>query len=136
MYLFYHLCKARGISDLRRLENFPTAMFHVYSCLLVYEICFYTTHRLLHHKLLYKSVHKIHHEWTASIAIIAVYAHPVEHLCVNLLSVFSGIIVTGCQIATGWLWIVLLLISTLSDHSGYHIPFLHSSEYHDYHHLK
>lgn len=135
-YLLYYLWNWRGISHVRDLESFPTAIFNVFICIVTYEICFYFSHRMLHYKWFYKHVHKVHHEWTASIAIIALYSHPVEHLIVNLGSVFSGIILSGCHIATGWLWLGLLLISTLGDHSGYHIPFIHSSEYHDYHHLK
>ncbi|CRK91267.1 CLUMA_CG004946, isoform A [Clunio marinus] len=84
----------------------------------------------------YKKLRKLHHEWTSSIAIIALYSHPFEHFLVNLGSVFGGIIISGCHIATAWIWLGLLLISTLADHSGYHVPFLHSSEFHDYHHLK
>ena len=29
-----------------------------------------------------------------------------------------------------------MVINTLIEHSGYHLPFLQSSEYHDFHHLK
>ena len=36
--------------------------------------------RLLHHRLLYKHMHKIHHEWQAPIAMAANYAHPIEHI--------------------------------------------------------
>jgi methylsterol monooxygenase len=120
----------------RELESYPTAILNVFICLTTYEICFYSSHRLLHTKWLYKHVHKIHHEWMASIAIVALYSHPVEHFFVNIGSVFSGIVLTGCHIATAWMWLGLLMISTLVDHSGYHIPLLHSSEFHDYHHLK
>ncbi len=33
-----------------------------------------------------------------------------------------------------WLWISTAVFSTLISHSGYHLPFLPSSEAHDYHH--
>lgn len=35
---------------------------------------------LLHHPKLYKKIHKKHHEWTAPIGVISLYAHPIEHV--------------------------------------------------------
>lgn len=119
MFLYYRLLCWRGIPNVRNLENFHTAMLNIYMCLIAYEIAFYFSHRLLHYKWFYKHVHKVHHEWTSSIAIIALYSHPFEHFLANLVTVFIGIFLTGCHIATGWMWLTLLLISTLSDHSGY-----------------
>ena len=40
--------------------------------------------RLLHHKAIYKYIHKMHHEWVSPIAAVAIYSHPVEHLLAGL----------------------------------------------------
>lgn len=36
--------------------------------------------RLVHLPLLYKQIHKKHHEWTAPVGVVSMYAHPVEHI--------------------------------------------------------
>merc|ERR1719491_2787511 len=47
--------------------------------LLMTEVWFYHVHRLLHeNKRLYGMIHKKHHTWTAPVAIVSTFAHPVE----------------------------------------------------------
>ena len=92
--------------------------------------------RLLHSPYLYRFIHKRHHEWTAPIAVTAMYCHPFENIFSNVLPIFLGVFIMGSHVATAWLWFSLAILFTLNSHSGYHLPFLPSPEAHDFHHLK
>jgi methylsterol monooxygenase len=59
-----------------------------------------------------------------------------EHICSNLLPNTLSIIALKAPLSTSWVWLSMAIIDTLGIHSGYHLPFLHSPQFHDYHHLK
>ncbi|KAM6911966.1 fatty acid hydroxylase domain-containing protein 2 [Lycodopsis pacificus] len=100
------------------------------------EIIFYYSHRLFHHPTLYKRFHKQHHEWTAPIGLVCIYAHPLEHMISNMGPVALGPVILGSHLTTTCMWYCLALISTTISHCGYHLPFLPSPEFHDFHHLR
>lgn len=105
-------------------------------CSNAYLKMFFACCRLFHHPSIYRHIHKIHHEWTAPVGIVSIYAHPLEHLIANVLPVAMGPLVMGSHIATAWMWFAMALLTTVNTHSGYHLPFMPSPEAHDFHHLK
>ena len=54
----------------------------------------------------------------------------------NMLPALIGPVILGSHLVTTTLWYALALVSTTISHCGYHLPFLPSPEFHDYHHLK
>jgi len=135
-YVLYPVYMWRGCSTGLELPSFHWVLFEITIFTLVEEVGFYYSHRMFHHPSIYKYIHKQHHEWTAPIGIVAVYAHPVEHLVSNLGPIVAGPLLMGSHLATVWLWFSIALMSTIISHSGYHLPLLPSPEAHDFHHLK
>ncbi|XP_071951503.1 fatty acid hydroxylase domain-containing protein 2-like [Antedon mediterranea] len=130
------LMEWRCNSVVRELPTFSWVLVELAVFLIVEEIGFYYSHRLLHHPLIYKHVHKLHHEWTSPIGLTAIYAHPVEHIVSSLLPSSLGPIIMGSHIATIWMWFIMVISSAVNAHCGYHLPFFPSPEAHDFHHLK
>jgi fatty acid hydroxylase domain-containing protein 2 len=119
-------------------DEFPsmtTLVYHLVIFVLVEEIGFYYSHRLMHHPTLYQMFHKQHHEWVAPIGMAAIYAHPLEHVLCNLGPVVAGPFLAQAHICTYWLWLTVAVATTVNSHCGYHFPFAPSPENHDFHHL-
>jgi len=131
----YHLRKWRGISfDPNEVPGAFILVRNFILYALVAEIIFYHSHRLLHHPLLYKHIHKMHHEWTAPIGIASVYATIPEYVVGNIMPVVAGPLLLPSHIAEQWVWSFIVILSSVITHSGYHLPFLNPAEMHDFHH--
>ncbi|XP_068600494.1 fatty acid hydroxylase domain-containing protein 2 [Brachionichthys hirsutus] len=132
----YYLTSLRGNPCDPKLPSFHYALMELAAFFIVEEVMFYYSHRLFHHPSLYKHFHKQHHEWTAPIAVVSIYAHPLEHVISNMLPVAIGPVILGSHLTTTTLWYCLAFFSTTISHCGFHLPFLPSPEFHDFHHLR
>ena len=128
----------RGIDfTANNIPGLTTFFRHLTGYIFCEEIGFYYSHRLFHEiKPFYKAFHKQHHEWVAPIAIAARYAHPVEDILANVFPVMLGPFLMRSPLVFWWIWLAIAMVSTLIGHSGYHFPWLPSSEFHDFHHLR
>lgn len=50
----------------------------LFVCLVLEDTWHYFVHQLLHHRRLYKYIHKVHHSFQAPFGMVAEYAHPLE----------------------------------------------------------
>ncbi|KZS17856.1 Uncharacterized protein APZ42_015815 [Daphnia magna] len=124
------------LPPIRELPTFQRFVVVFLILISTQEVVGYYTHRLFHHRLIYKWTHKLHHQWTAPIALSAYYNRPLDHLIVNLMPATIGLPLTNAHFFTSWLWLTWATLRTLSDHSGYHVLSFPSPRRRDFHHLK
>ena len=107
-------------------ENLPnvwTIMWQFAFCMQVDDFFFYWGHRFAHHKLLYKYIHKRHHEFKHPIAISVEWAHPLEDALVNTFPTVVGSLVLRSHVLVFWLYVGCKLWQSIDAHSSFDLPF-------------
>lgn len=118
-----------------QLPSFVIVMRDLLLCTTCYDFLFYYSHRVLHHPKFY-FLHKQHHEISTPVSFAALYTGNFEHIFANVLAIAAGPMLISTHLSTFYIYITLVTITELGNHSGYHLPFLRSAEAHDYHHAK
>jgi len=140
MYLLDYVTRSGWIpfcSGIRVTEKLPSVFEMIRSiglALLMLEVLFYYSHRLLHHPAIYSAVHKLHHDFRAPVALAAIYAHPIEAIFSNLICVMGPAFFSSFHLYT-WYWgLIIGWLGTMNDHSGYFIQSNFLKGFHDWHH--
>lgn len=128
--------------DWDSIPRWPYVLAQCFGCAVVEDTWHYFLHRLLHHRRIYKYIHKVHHEFTAPFGMQAEYAHPAETLILGA-GFFIGILLFCNHVFFLWAWVSFRLLETIDVHSGYEIPlnplhlipFYGGTRFHDFHHM-
>ena len=136
-------CLSFGKSN---VPSWVTMGWQVFVAYLLYDMMFYFSHRALHSKALYKSYHKQHHEFTASVGVASSYEGTVEGM-VQMLNWFVPLGIVGSlngnlHISTVFAYNCLRWLETVDAHCGYifpwspfhFIPLFGGALAHDFHH--
>lgn len=95
LYFAYPLFVHQGLQVDSAIPSVFTICRDLFISLMLNDILFYMFHRLLHHKSIYKYIHKQHHKFTVTIGIAAEFAHPVEDVLANLIPTLGGCLLLG-----------------------------------------
>ncbi|CAI5784134.1 methylsterol monooxygenase 1 [Podarcis lilfordi] len=128
--------------DWESMPRWYVLLSQCFGCAVIDDAWHYFLHRLLHHKRIYKYIHKVHHEFVAPFGMQAEYVHPLETLIIGT-GFFIGIMVFCNHVILLWAWLICRLLEIIDVHSGYDIPlnplhlvpFYTGARFHDFHHM-
>lgn len=130
--VLYPLFLLRGGNISAPLPSVLEVLMDISVCVFVNETIFYFSHRFLHHKKMFRRIHRKHHAFRHVRPVCSEYAHPFEN-SLNLLAMYAGLVIMGSHFCTWGLWVAFRIYETNDGHSGYeHID---SASRHAYHHL-
>lgn len=88
--------------------------------MIVHDAYFYWTHRAMHHPLLYKYFHKVHHESTDPSPFASFAFHPLEALIENGVTVIFAFLMP-VHLSALIIWQLLQMILNVIGHLGYEL---------------
>lgn len=97
------------------------------------DTMFYWSHRVLHIPMVYRIVHKTHHEHTSPVAWSSFFVHPVELIVTWLFVFLLPALFVRIHAMTFTIYVTTLILSLVKSHCGVKIG-RYSATHHDMHH--
>lgn len=129
------------------IENLPDSMTLISTVMfmmIVEDFGFHMSHRLMHWRVIYPYIHKVHHQHITTVGIAAEYTHPIDFALGSLVPSGIAAMLLGNKLHmfTFLMFGVVRIGEGLDGHTGYEfswspyrlIPFSTSARYHDFHH--
>lgn len=128
------------------LENIPFQILVLFIAMVLHDLYYYLTHRALHHPLLFKKIHAVHHKSINPTPWASFSFHPIESVIeavpIMLIAIFAPIHI---YIFIGYL--TFMTVSACINHLGFEIlpdnklgrfldQHLITGTHHEYHHTK
>jgi sterol desaturase/sphingolipid hydroxylase (fatty acid hydroxylase superfamily) len=102
--------------------EWSTILWHFGQYIVFFEFMFYWSHRLLHTKYLYRSIHSVHHKYKAPVPYCAACVHPIEFIMSYMAPNVLPAVCFGHSVAEVTLFVAFEAFHTVHDHCGYHYP--------------
>lgn len=129
-------------------DKFPSGtelIVYFFLFTIISDAAFYWIHRFLHLPMIYKHIHKWHHEYTVPEVIATLNTHPLEFVISNVLPFTLGPALLGskCHLFLSSYFGTWNFFTVVMNHSGYEFPWIPSfsilpftikTKEHDYHH--
>ena len=102
---------------------------------LIYDFCFYIFHRIIHHPRFYSSIHKLHHNTFADIALSANYMTVADYFLEIIIPYWIATTVWNSCFLASFLFAIIGNINGLITHGGYNFMFMPNPYDHQEHHI-
>ena len=144
--LFHPMMDLCGLKYTSPFPNLKSVAAQLALFFIVEDTYHYWLHRAFHWGPLYRSIHRIHHQYATPFGLTAEYASPWETLLLGLGTIAPplvlGYFTENVHLITVLIWMGLRQVQAIDSHSGYDfpwslrriIPFWGGADWHDDHH--
>lgn len=132
MALVYYF---RPLTTTPIIPSLSMHLFGIISTYILLDICFYSTHRLLHVRALY-FLHDRHHRSYATVGLSGMYQDSLDYFLTTALANCLSSIIFPQYVHVGSVWVLTFIgsINSIHSHGCYDFPLMPKTDEHYLHH--